>query len=136
MPPLAPPGGHLSLHAGGSPSPLAAGRGWLYDHVRAERSRTEGVLLTERVVEEALPLLYNAADLFVLPSLYEGFGFPLLEAMACGTPAVCSNGGALPEVAGDAALLVDGEDEAALAAAMEQGLTDATWGAGAAERGP
>ena len=59
-----------------------------------------------------------------------------MEAMACGTPAVCSNGGALPEVAGDAALLVDGEDEAALAAAMEQGLTDATWRSRAAERGP
>ena len=115
---------------------LAGGRGWLYDDVMAERSRTEGVLLTERVVEEDLPLLYNAADLFVLPSLYEGFGFPLLEAMACGTPAVCSNGGALPEVAGDAALLVDGEDEAALAAAMEQGLTDATWRSRVAERGP
>ncbi len=54
-----------------------------------------------------LPLLYRAAGVFVMPSLYEGFGLPALEAMACGTPVICSNAGALPEVAGDAAILVE-----------------------------
>ena len=55
------------------------------------------------IPEEDLPALYNGADLFVFPSLYEGFGLPVLEAMACGTPVVCSHAGSLPEVAGDAA---------------------------------
>jgi alpha-1,3-rhamnosyl/mannosyltransferase len=55
----------------------------------------------------------------LFPSLYEGFGWPPIEAMACGTPVVCSRGGALPEVVGDAALTADAEDEAALAAHVE-----------------
>jgi len=67
---------------------------------------------------EDLPLLYNLADCFVFPSLYEGFGLPVLEAMACGTPVVCSNLASLPEVAGDAALLVDPREPAALAQAI------------------
>jgi glycosyltransferase involved in cell wall biosynthesis len=76
-------------------------------------------------VEEAdLPALYNGADLFAFPSLYEGFGLPVLEAMACGTPVVTSNTSSLPEVAGDAALLVDPTDVEAIAAAMARVLTD------------
>lgn len=58
-----------------------------------------------------LPYYYNIAEIFVFPSLYEGFGFPPLESMACGTPVVCSSAGALPEVVGDAALLFDPRDE-------------------------
>jgi glycosyltransferase involved in cell wall biosynthesis len=61
-----------------------------------------------------LPLLYRAADVFVYPSLYEGFGFPPLEAMACGCPVLCSTRGALGEVVGDAAAIVDPEDASAL----------------------
>jgi glycosyltransferase involved in cell wall biosynthesis len=60
----------------------------------------------EDVPEDDLPLLYNLADVYVTPSLYEGFGFPVLEAMACGTPVVCAEAGSLPEIAGSAALRV------------------------------
>lgn len=71
-----------------------------------------------------LPALYSGADLFVFPSLYEGFGLPALEALACGTPVVASNVSALPEVVGDAALQVDPLDTEALAGAMESVLRD------------
>jgi glycosyltransferase involved in cell wall biosynthesis len=71
-----------------------------------------------------LRLLYAHADLFVFPSLYEGFGFPVLEAMACGTPVITSNRSSLPEVAGDAAVLVNPEDPPALAEAMRRVLFD------------
>jgi glycosyltransferase involved in cell wall biosynthesis len=71
-----------------------------------------------------MPALYSAADLLAFPSLYEGFGLPVLEAMACGTPVITSSVSALPEVAGDAALLVDPADVSALAESMERALTD------------
>jgi glycosyltransferase involved in cell wall biosynthesis len=77
------------------------------------------------VAEADLPALYAGAQLFVFPSLYEGFGLPVLEAMACGAPVVCSNTSSLPEVAGDAALLVDPLDVNALAAAIGRVLGDA-----------
>jgi alpha-1,3-rhamnosyl/mannosyltransferase len=78
------------------------------------------------VLEADLPALYSAATAFVFPSLYEGFGLPVLEAMACGTPVVCSNTSSLPEVAGDpsAALLVDPLDTEALAEALRLVLTN------------
>lgn len=65
------------------------------------------VKFTGYVAEEDLPKIYNLASLFVFPSIYEGFGFPPLEAMACGCPVVCSNAASLPEVCGDAVLYVD-----------------------------
>jgi glycosyltransferase involved in cell wall biosynthesis len=70
------------------------------------------------IASEQMPLLYSAAGAFVMPSLYEGFGMPVLEAMACGTPVVCSNTTALPEVTGDAALLVDPQQPEAFAQAL------------------
>ena len=76
------------------------------------------VILTGYVPDSDLPALYSGAELFVFPSLYEGFGLPPLEAMACGTPVVCSNAASLPEAAGDAALMVDPHDVAGLAGAM------------------
>jgi glycosyltransferase involved in cell wall biosynthesis len=71
-----------------------------------------------------LPVLYAGADAFCFPSLYEGFGLPVLEAMACGTPVVASNRAAVPEVAGDAAILVDPTDPAAIGRALCRVLTD------------
>ncbi len=77
-----------------------------------------GVRLTGYVPAEHLPALYRQASAFVYPSLYEGFGLPVIEAMACGTPVICSNTTSVPEVAGDAALLVDPEDTRAIADAL------------------
>jgi len=68
--------------------------------------------------------LWQIAEAFVYPSLYEGFGLPVLEAMARGVPVACSNASSLPEVAGDAALMFDPHDEAAIAAALERLLSD------------
>ncbi|HMV47903.1 MAG TPA: glycosyltransferase family 1 protein [Blastocatellia bacterium] len=94
---------------------------WLADEIFAEVRRqgwAEDVILTGYVADEDLPKLYRAATAFVYPSLFEGFGLPPVEAMACGTPVVTSNVSSLPEVAGDAALLIDPADEQALAAAL------------------
>jgi len=102
-------------------------KGWLYEgffHRLRELGLEDRVIFTGYVPDEDLPAIYSAADLFVFPSLYEGFGLPVLEAMACGTPVVCSNTSSLPEVAGDAALLVDPTDVRALAGAMERALRD------------
>ncbi|MGE3153750.1 MAG: putative lipopolysaccharide heptosyltransferase III [Nitrospiraceae bacterium] len=82
------------------------------------------VICPGRVSGAELRLLYSHADLFVFPSLYEGFGMPVLEAMACGAPVVTSDRSSLPEVAGDAALLVNPEDPAQLGQAMVQVLED------------
>ncbi len=85
---------------------------------------TEHVLFLGRVAAEDLPALYAGALAFVFPSLYEGFGLPPLEAMACGTPVVAAKVSALPEVVGDAALLVDPYNVEELAEAMYRVLTD------------
>jgi len=88
------------------------------------------VVFLGHVPEETLPALYNLADLLVMPSLYEGFGLPLLEAMACGIPVIASDSSSLPEVVGDAGLLVPPRDAPALAEAIHTALT----GAGAREQ--
>ena len=77
-----------------------------------------------RINRRDLQVLYSYADLFVFPSLYEGFGMPVLEAMACGAPVIASSTSALPEVAGDAAVLVDPEDVEALSRAIVAVLDD------------
>ena len=76
-----------------------------------------------RVSDERLAELYRGARCLVYPSLYEGFGIPVLEAMACGTPVVTSAGGATEEVAGDAAVLVDPLDPASIAAGIEEAVS-------------
>jgi glycosyltransferase involved in cell wall biosynthesis len=76
----------------------------------------EGVLFYDHVPDEDLPLFYNVADVFVMPSLYEGFGLPALEAMTCGVPVVCSNTASLPEVVGDVGILVNPVDVEEMAA--------------------
>lgn len=84
----------------------------------------EGVRFLERVSDDDLVGLYNAAALFVFPSRYEGFGLPLLEAMACGTPVVAANNSSIPEIVGDAARLVNAESALAIADAITELLTD------------
>lgn len=95
----------------------------------------ERVIFTGFVPDEMLVALYNGASVFVLPSLYEGFGLPLLEAMSCGTPVVCSNAASIPEVVGDAALMVDPRDIDGLATAIERVLTDSELREGLREKG-
>ncbi len=114
---------------------IAGSRGWLCEDVFSEADRHEHVRLLGFVEDEHLPDLYRGAALFALPSLYEGFGLPALEAMACGTPVVCSNTSSLPEVTGDAALLVDPWDVEALGVAMERALTDPELRRGMIDRG-
>ncbi|WP_459201916.1 glycosyltransferase family 4 protein [Methanococcus sp. CF] len=82
------------------------------------------VIFTGYVPDEDLPGLYNAADLFVYPSLYEGFGIPPLEAMQCGTPVITSNTSSLPEVVGDAGIMVNPYDVDELANKMYEVLTN------------
>jgi len=102
-------------------------RGWLSEEVSSfvdELKLTNDVLFLGRVSVEDLLHLYNAAQLLVQPSFYEGFGLAPLEAMACGTPVVVSNVSSLPEVVGDAGLLVDPEDVSELTVAIWRILTD------------
>lgn len=87
------------------------------------------------VGDAELPALYTAATAFVFPSRFEGFGLPVIEAMACGVPVICSNVTALPEVAGDAAILVDPDDKGGLTAALGRMLNDEALRADLRERG-
>lgn len=100
---------------------LAGGKGWsyeeVYDLVRS-RGLQHRVLFPGFVADEDLSALYSSADVMVFPSLYEGFGLPVLESMACGVPVLASNISCLPEVAGSAALFVDPRDVEAMSAAM------------------
>jgi glycosyltransferase involved in cell wall biosynthesis len=107
---------------------LAGGKGWSYDAIFAEVGRLgleREVLFPGYIADEDLAWWYRAAAVFAYPSLLEGFGLPVLEAMACGAPTVTSNLSSLPEVAGDAALLVDPTSVDALAAALLRLLADA-----------
>ncbi|MEK7851993.1 MAG: glycosyltransferase family 1 protein, partial [Deltaproteobacteria bacterium] len=89
-------------------------KGWLYAPL-FELIKSEGleqnVIFTGFVPDEELPYIYNGADLFVYLSLFEGFGIPPLEAMVCGVPVICSDATSLPEVVGDAGILVDPMDQ-------------------------
>ena len=95
----------------------------------------EFTVLVGEVAEADLPLFYSAADVFVLPSYVEGFGLPVLEAMACGTPVVCSNAGALPEVVGEAGRMVDPRDPDLLASTIVSVLDDSVQRGRMSERG-
>lgn len=117
---------------------IAGKRGWLTQAIErraAEQGIAQRVHLTGYVDDADLPALLSGALAFVFPSLYEGFGMPVLEAMACGTPVLTSTTSSLPEVAGDAALLVPPHDTAALAEALAQLVSDAALRDSLRERG-
>lgn len=95
----------------------------------------DGVIRPGFVTDDELSQLYSEASCFVFPSRYEGFGLPLLEAMACGTPVIASNTGAMPEVVGDAGLLVDPDDDAAIASTVTSVLSSPALAADLRQRG-
>jgi glycosyltransferase involved in cell wall biosynthesis len=100
---------------------IVGGRGWGYQRIFQtvnDLHLEKDVVFTGFVPDEALNYLYNMAEVFVFPSLYEGYGLPVIEAMACGCPVISSNRASLPEVVGDSGLLVDPEDIEAMAAAI------------------
>lgn len=106
---------------------IAGGKGWLYEDTLAQIDRLKlnnHVHILGRVEDEWLPKLYCAARCHVHAALYEGFGLPPLEAMACGTPTIVSNVSSLPEVVGDAALLVNPRSSEEIAVAMQRLLCD------------
>lgn len=98
-------------------------RGKLLKHIESLNLQKD-VIFTGYVSESELAKIYNAVDLFVFPSLYEGFGIPPLEAMACGTPVITSNTSSLPEVVGEAAITVDPYDVNKFAEEMYEALTN------------
>ena len=116
-----------SEHAIAEKLVIAGGRGWLYDAI-LEKVQTLGlsseVIFPGFVADEEQALWYHAASAFVYPSLYEGFGFPVAEALACGTPVVTSNVSSLPEAGANIALIIDPDNVEALAQAMYKALTD------------
>jgi alpha-1,3-rhamnosyl/mannosyltransferase len=117
---------------------VAGGQGWRDGRIRAAMAGLEAAGRVQRlgyVADDARAVLLSGARAFVFPSLYEGFGLPPLEAMACGAPVVTSNVASLPEVVGDAALLVDPEDVEALAAALDRIWNDDALRARLRERG-
>lgn len=106
---------------------IVGGKGWMYEETMA---LVEGYGLGQRIHfpgfanDGDLPAIYSLAEVFAFPSWYEGFGLPVLEAMACGVPVVAADNSSLPEVVGDAGLMVDAADTDALAEALAQLLTD------------
>ncbi|MGC9348207.1 MAG: glycosyltransferase family 4 protein [Anaerolineae bacterium] len=117
------------LHARGYNLPLVAvgRRGWLYEEI-FDKVESLGLSAWVRFIENPpvndLVGLYNAAQLLVLPSFYEGFGLPVLEAMQCGTPVVASDRASLPEIVGEAGILINPEDPAAIAGACARVVRD------------
>jgi glycosyltransferase involved in cell wall biosynthesis len=117
---------------------IGGGKGWLYQPLferLAQLGLGDRVQPVGYLDEAELPLWYAAATLFAFPSIYEGFGMPPLEAMACGTPVLTSNGASLPEVVGDAGLMVPPLDIDAMAAALTRLLRDADLRSELRERG-
>jgi len=106
---------------------IVGNKKWEYSkliRIVAESGLHNDVIFTGYLPDEDLPALYNGADLFVYPSLYEGFGLPPLEAMACGTPVITSSTSSLPEVVGNAGIMVDPQDLDQLSDAIYHVLTD------------
>jgi glycosyltransferase involved in cell wall biosynthesis len=106
---------------------IAGKPGWFVESITAEIARLQlgdGIRFIGYVDRHDLPSLYKLATLFAFPSIYEGFGFPPLEAMSCGVPVLCSNTSSFPEVVGDAAVMVNPYDVAQMAKELERLLND------------
>lgn len=121
-----------------TPLVLAGGEGWLNEalHRQIAEAVAEGWLKHLGFIPEfSLPALYAGAALFVYPSVYEGFGLPPIEAMACGVPTLVSNRSCLPEVCGDAASYIDPNDTSTFTAALAAALADSQWREQASRKG-
>ena len=106
---------------------LTGKKGWYYENLFdliKELKLEDRVILPGYVADEDLPALYNGADLFCFPSLYEGFGFPPLEALSCGTPVIAARNSSIPEVIGEAGILLDDYNKSLWANNMIRVLTD------------
>ncbi len=117
---------------------VAGARGWLDESLWQAHARSglaEAVRFLGSVGDDDLAVLYSHAAVFLFPSLYEGFGLPPLEAMACGTPVISSNAGPMPEVLGDAALLLPPHEPLVWADTIQRVLADATLGSDLRTRG-
>jgi glycosyltransferase involved in cell wall biosynthesis len=120
------------------PLVLAGGKGWLYEPIfeRIERyGLADSVSLPGFIPPEDLPLWYNSAEVFIYPSIFEGFGLPVLEAMACGTPVIVSDASSLPEVAGEAGMIIPPYDVDRWTDALRRAGSGADWRAQAAGAG-
>ncbi|MCK6577210.1 MAG: glycosyltransferase family 4 protein [Anaerolineae bacterium] len=120
----------IDAQPGAPPLVLAGTAGWNFEETQRA---VDALQLPDRILwrygipQEALPALYGGAVALLMPSFYEGFGLPALEAMACGTMPIVSDRSALPEVVGDVGVLVHPEDEAAIAEAMRRAWQDSAW---------
>ena len=121
----------LKLEMPDLPKLLIAGRpGWHFEQLMHDISKVginDSLIFRQDISDSQLPALYNHALMLILPSHYEGFGLPALEAMACGTAPIVSNVAALPEIVGDVGILVDPQDPATIAGAMQRVLVDSAW---------
>ncbi len=121
---------HRARHEGRLPQQLVigGGKGWLYDAIFArvaELGLEEHVRFPGFIAEADLPALYGGAEFFAYPSLYEGFGLPIVEALACGTPVLTADNSCLPEAGGPGALYVQADDIDSIAAGIVDLATDA-----------
>ncbi len=106
---------------------ICGAAGWLYQKLFklvVELDLQNDIVFTGHIPDEHLPAVYSRAELLIYPSIYEGFGLPPLEAMACGIPVICSNTSSLPEVVGDAAILIDPYNIEKIAEAMIRVISD------------
>lgn len=115
---------------------IGGGKGWDYDAIfeTVERYRLD-VQFPGFIASEELPFWYNCAEVFIYPSIFEGFGLPVLEAMACGTPVIVSDASSLPEVAGTSGMCVPPQDVEAWSEALRRAASDDDWRSTAREQG-
>jgi len=120
------------------PLVIGGGKGWLYNEIFAAVARhqlTDSIRFAGFLEADDLPLWYNSAETFLYPSIFEGFGLPVLEAMACGTPVIVSDASSLPEVVGEWGYKIPPRDIDAWADALRTAYHDATWRESAGQHG-